>query len=698
MDPLFGKIADQLLPLLNGSMVSAGALTLLLLFKSIKDFSYTGPAMRQEILRHYRMYIARSLLRLAGWCFAILTATGLLGGTLYALLAIHFPLPVRIPYFAAAAFAAQMTIVLYLFLHPLLYRPAVIAASSHYSMKRLYGLWRRLSPGRIRLIGGIVLAVFFLVPPLILVHSILTVGWSAPYPLMLPWLLVTALAGATLWPERTAGVSADKTPSENMPPNIIMIGSDTLRADRLGCLGNKRDLTPFIDRLARKGVLLSQCHVPCARTAPSLLSLFTGTWPKTHGIRDNFVGDDDTRVRLPTLAAELRKAGWQTAALGDWAASDLRKFDFGFDRLHTPPDQWNIKYLIRQGPKDIRLLLSLFIHNRLGRWLLPEIYYLGGTPLTHTLGKRARTLISELARNEQPFFLNIFLATTHPPFGSEFPYYVRYADPDYQGDSKFVMAHLTDPFEIIRRQGEPATEFDLEQILNLYDGCVRNFDDEVRKIYEHLKDIGILNNTLLVIYSDHGMEFFENDTWGQGNSVLSEHSSRVPVVFHWPQGGLADCATITGVTRSIDIAPTILDLVGRHPPASMEGTSLRPVLLGKSDLPELCAYTETGIWLTRIPGMNENHLHYPDLPEILEVPDKSTGTLAIKPDYRSIVVDAKDRAIRTDHWKLVRTPCRNGPIYTLYDLISDPDCRLDVSDKYPETFVSLKNKLDAFLD
>jgi arylsulfatase A-like enzyme len=81
---------------------------------------------------------------------------------------------------------------------------------------------------------------------------------------------------------QAAGARADA------PPNILMIGSDTLRADRLGALGYHRALTPNIDA-RQQGALFANCYVPCARTAPSLISMLTGTWPHTHGIRDNFV-------------------------------------------------------------------------------------------------------------------------------------------------------------------------------------------------------------------------------------------------------------------------------------------------------------------------------------------------------------------------------------------------------------------------
>ena len=77
---------------------------------------------------------------------------------------------------------------------------------------------------------------------------------------------------------------------------------------------------------------------------------------------------------------------------------------------------------------------------------------MGGVPQTTQLGRRGRRMVSRLAASGEPFLLNLFYSTTHPPFASEYPYYVRHAKADYKGESKFAMARLTEPFEIIRRQ------------------------------------------------------------------------------------------------------------------------------------------------------------------------------------------------------------------------------------------------------
>ncbi len=118
--------------------------------------------------------------------------------------------------------------------------------------------------------------------------------------------------------------------------------------------------------------------MPLARTAPSLVSLLSGTWPQTHGIRDNYVADTHTRLKVATLPRRLSRAGYRNLAVTDWAGADLKKLDFGYDTVDGPDDQWNLKYYIRQGPKDLRLFLSLFTHNRFGKTFLPELYYLAG--------------------------------------------------------------------------------------------------------------------------------------------------------------------------------------------------------------------------------------------------------------------------------------------------------------------------------
>lgn len=681
---------SQLIVGIEALTMTATFFAVLLGVKSIADFTHTGPQLKDEILRHYRRYSIFAFLRLLGYSFLILCILGVPGvGAYFAWSELSgitptFGLSIAAVILSVSLFSAMQ------FSRHLLLLPANIVASYNYRVSRLFSYWRCLSASRLRfatavLLGGpaalLALAVF----------TLLAEGDFAGAVEYASILLFYVVLGLWLRPSKPQPVTA-KTKSQS--PNILMIGSDTLRSDRLDGTYSK-NVAPYLKHMAEQGTLFSQCYVPCARTAPSLLALLTGSWPHRFGVRDNYVPDEATHLPVETLPGILNKHGYYTAALSDWCGADMGKFDLGFDYTDVPEDQWNTKLFIRQGPKDLRLFLSLFGRNRFGKYFLPEIYYLGGVPQTDELGLEAQHLISHLAAQSQPFFLNIFFSTTHGPFGSEYPYYTRFADPNYRGESKFVMARLTDPWEIIQRQAEPREAFDLDQIINLYDGCVARFDDEVKRLMDHLGRCGLLENTIVVVYSDHGMEFFEHQTWGQGNSAISDVSNRIPLLIHSPM--TTQGRNFTHPVRSIDLAPTLLEMAGIAHGHKMDGVSLKPFLDEHGAAPELDAFSETGIWLADLPGTPVGHLRYPKLLDLLTVRDIETSTISIKPEYVDIIVRAKDRMIRKGRWKLVYQPLIDGYLLKLFDMLSDPACTTDVLEKHRDVANRLWEDLQNWL-
>ncbi|HEY9151176.1 MAG: sulfatase-like hydrolase/transferase [Gammaproteobacteria bacterium] len=685
-------LADSIWTLISSAAIISLIFSSLLVVKTLRDYSTAGPQIQQEIIAHYRLYAAWTVGRLTILAFLIALYWALAGVLAYLHLSILLDLPLTRGHAILAASAMLLGATTMQFLRNLLYCPAVIAASSHYRMSRFFTIWEWLNPGRLRKIDLALMTAALFLATGTFVYLVAQQDWATAVVILSANLAMTGIALASSW-KRGAPPTNGNTGSSTQP-NILMLGSDTLRADRLGLAGYKRSLTPTLDALADRGAWFENCYTPCGRTAPSLLSLLTGTWPHTHEVRDNFVSDAEAHITLPSLPGLLADQGYHTAAVSDWCGADLGKFNLGFQHQDLPSDSWNLRYLMRQGPKDLRLFLSLFLRNRLGKRIAPEIYYLGGVPLTDALGRDARHALSRLAQGNKPFLLNVFFSTTHPPFGSEYPYYTQYADPAYTGESKFVMARLTDPFDIIRRQGEPRKEFDLDQILDLYDGCVKRFDDEVSRILDHLEACGLADNTIVVIYSDHGMEFFEHGSWGQGNSVLGDHSARIPMIIHDPRK--AGGHRIRSTVRTIDIAPTLLSLCGKPVPSTMEGVSLADCLDGSLP-PTLPAYNESGIWLTDLPGMPRDHLRYPNLLQLLDIPDHGSGTFAIRKDYQDLIIEAKDRMIRLDRWKLTYQPTRTAALYSLYDLESDPGCRHDVIDQHPKIAQELKELLVEWL-
>ena len=674
-----------------GALAAAALVTLALVVKSLVDFTRTGPAIRQEIETHFQAYAVYAVGRLMIWALVINGWLALFGTAAYGAICI---LRRHEPTFRRAFLAGGLAIgvgTAFVFLDHLLYRPGLIVASWLYRVSRLDPVWSLLTPERVAALGWAIAAMVAV--PVLLAAGSRFAGRERRAALR-P-VLATALLGVPLlvsdgFPHGGGGQLAGA--ATDGPLNVLMIGSDTLRADRLGSLGYPRPTTPFIDRLAEHGFLFSHCYVPIARTAPSIVSIMTGTWPQTHGVRANFTLPRRFNDRLPTLARILRAHGYRTEAVTDWAGADLGKYPLGFDSYQGPEDQWNIKYLIRQGPKDLRLFLSLFLHNDLGRLLLPEIYYTGGIPMGAEIERQARRRLRALARGDGPFFLTVFASTTHAPFASEYPYYGMFSDPSYEGESRYAMTGLVRIQDIIRKQGLDAGHFDIRQIHDLYDGAVRNFDAVVESLVDELEKLRIRDRTIIVIFSDHGVELFENGTWGQGNAVVGrDPSARVPLLIVDPR--LEGGRTLDATVRTIDLFPTLIDLLNLPVPEEVQGTSLAPLLLqGRGD-PGLTAFHETGVWLTGHPKEQERHLRYPSLLEILEIPDKRSGTIAIRPEYEDLVIEARDRMLRTDRWKLIYLPLKDGAAYWLFDLATDPDATQNVAAEHPAVLNELRDRL-----
>jgi hypothetical protein len=156
------------------------------------------------------------------------------------------------------------------------------------------------------------------------------------------------------------------------------------------------------------------------------------------------------------------------------------------------------------------------------------------------------------------------------------------------------------PWEIIRRQGEPKSEFDLEQIIDLYDGCVRNFDDEVERVLDYLEASGLADNTIVVVFSDHGSN--SSSTRPGARATARSATSRPACRSSWPTRATRCRARVSDVVRTIDLAPTLLDLADLPVPPTMEGCRWRRWCAATALAGELPAFYETGVWLTDLPG------------------------------------------------------------------------------------------------
>lgn len=232
------------------SVGPALGIALLLAAKSALNFSRTGPQLREEIQQHYSRYSFFALARLSAWSWALcLMMTGY-GQTL---LLGFMPASASSDLVAwCASFLSIGLLSLYQFCRHLLIIPASLAASSSYRLSRFYFLWSLLSPRRLAAIGWLMGGAFIAAAMAILLRD-QNLGDLGPESLFLLFLANSGLLlAAATWSREPAPAAVKPGPADGRL-NLVMIGCDTLRADRLGIEGYPRPLTPNLDKVAAGG-------------------------------------------------------------------------------------------------------------------------------------------------------------------------------------------------------------------------------------------------------------------------------------------------------------------------------------------------------------------------------------------------------------------------------------------------------------
>ncbi len=343
---------------------------------------------------------------------------------------------------------------------------------------------------------------------------------------------------------------------ENFTPpgklyNILLLSIDTLRGDGLGCYGYPKPVSPFIDSLAQHGVRFKNAYSVSPWTMPAHGTLFTALYPYEHGaVRMPVLGTvfdrvDDSKAMLSEI---LDFFGYYTAAfISHFFVSSKCGFNQGFDLF----DEGN------EGSDSFREAV-----NFLKSYDLNEPFFL---------------------------FLHTFLAHEYEPS----PYYEKmFCDPALsprKEEIKVFKGNIHHNQWIADRNPGWA-----EYFRGLYDASVRETDDRFAEVMNILQKRGILDNTVVIILSDHGEEFWERGSTGHGFS-LYEEQMRVPLIFLLPPETGLSGITVDGNVCLFDILPTILDLMGLPPHHQARGESLLPAMSGEK-LPPRKFYLETCIY------------------------------------------------------------------------------------------------------
>lgn len=365
-------------------------------------------------------------------------------------------------------------------------------------------------------------------------------GWKLPTP-RLEFLPEAKEQASPLLPP------GEPTPTSSPleePPNLVLYLVDTLRADHLGCYGYARPTSPNIDALARDGVRFEDVSAHCSWTKPSTATVLTGLHPIEHGVHDH---GDMLPENLETLAEILNVQGYQSYAfMANAFASSLFGMMQGFQ-----------EELMIKAP-------SQALHQK---------------------------IVARLDNLEagKPFFLYVHSMDPHGPY-----------DPPEAFDrwsKELETANYGELWAQSRRAqiddlgAERRPPHNLEDVVALYDGEIAANDHSFGLLMEELKQRGLYDNTMVVLLSDHGEEFYEHSSFGHGSSLFQE-VLQVPWVIKYP-GQTAAGTSVGGRWQHVDVAPTLLSALRIPVPEAMRGLSYHPGAGPPRERP-LSAYLHVG--------------------------------------------------------------------------------------------------------
>lgn len=336
-------------------------------------------------------------------------------------------------------------------------------------------------------------------------------------------------------------------------PNVLLVVVDALRADVLGCYGNEQVKTPVIDELARRGVLFEHCFVQAPYTWTSFGSILTGKYPRRHGLIAQRPGVRmaRTNVTLPLhLKSGRHRGGWRMQdedySAGTFMTGSLSHgsgLDRGFD-VYT-------EALLGHDIVEVDSQWSVF-RSELLLWIFKnKLQQRVDSELVVTLARKW------LRRNvDRRWMAMVHLYSTHTPYDPPEEYRRMYLDPAYQGPFQTFYSYHREAIE--RGDWDPSAA-DVAQIRGLYYGGVSWADAMIGDVIGELERLGVLEDTLVIVTSDHGEDLGERPGYWEHNHMW-QTNLRVPLVMSAPSR-LPAGVRVPALVDTVDLLPTVCDLL-----------------------------------------------------------------------------------------------------------------------------------------
>jgi arylsulfatase A-like enzyme len=375
-------------------------------------------------------------------------------------------------------------------------------------------------------------------------------------------------------------------------PNIILILLDACRARNLGCYGYQRRISPNIDRIASEGILFKNAFSTTNVTDISLATIFSGRYPISHGVTVQAQIENMVNPGVRFLPEVLRSLGYRTLAV-DWLSRfHMRGYDW-YGYLAEKPTSGGIKIQALNIRNILKFLLPYEKFPESLKGFLKQIYnkiipdwhprWYDAQRTTDTAIK----LLEKERKSKKKFFMFIHYWDTHTPYNAPKKHF-----------SKFLESCQKKGVEIQDIIGSCAREDvkkfytewmknagSVEEVLSWYDGSISYTDEQIGRIYRFLEETSLLDDTLLIITSDHGECLLEHGIYFDHHGALYDEVLHVPLIIRYPKR-LPKNKEIEALVQHTDILPTILELLGEDWNHKDEGVSLLSVIKDNEEVRE----------------------------------------------------------------------------------------------------------------
>ena len=348
-------------------------------------------------------------------------------------------------------------------------------------------------------------------------------------------------------------------------PNVVLLTIDTLRADRLGCYGNKAHLTPNIDRLAYSGIRFDQAISGGSWTQAAFPVMLTSSYAAMYG---GCLGR--LAPERPSPIETLASQGYSTGGFStNLHLSRATGFDRGFYHF-VELDPGEVDPPLRRMKGGQRLLQNEWTHSVLmtfGLRMRPARLYSPAAEVTDSL-------CQWLDRVERPFFAWAHYMDVHWPYHLEetlvHPKEIAQAWNDLA--EMHGRSNLQGPFD----RNKPLTAAERDHFVDLYERSLQYLDGQIGRLFDRIQNSGHANDTVVILVADHGEEFLDHGRWGHWESNLFDEILRVPLIMWIPNGPHGQ--VIRQQVRLLDLMPTILDICGCPVSNGLMGTSMVSLL------------------------------------------------------------------------------------------------------------------------